>query len=175
MALQKLPLLQEEVQSLKAESTGLKEELSETRALVTSLHAALSSLEIKLSTVSATVELLQSDSSSTPLAESTVEDTHSDSRQTHKASNTDATQQKSGGRHGCRNCGGRAGHRQQGQQRNQNIRIASNKNKAARLVPVYLCLLHQHLCQMLRRTVHSLTQLVPKRFRHKVLGVSWAH
>ena len=55
MALQKLPLLQEEVQSLKAESTGLKEELSETRALVTCLHAALSSLQIKLSTVSATV------------------------------------------------------------------------------------------------------------------------
>ena len=124
MALQKFPLLQEEVQLLKAESTALKEELSDTRALVTSLHAALSSLEIKLSTVSATVELLQSDSSSTPLAESTVEDTHSlpDSRKTHRASNTDATQQKSGGRHGRRNRGGRAGHRQQGQQRNQNVR-----------------------------------------------------
>ena len=54
-------------------------------------------------------------------------------------------------------------------------RIASNKNKATRLVPVYLCLLHQHLCQMLRWTVHSLTQQVPIRFRHKVLGVSGAH
>ena len=58
MALQKLPLLQEEVQSLKAESTGLKEELSEMRALVTSLNAGLSNLETKISTVSATVELL---------------------------------------------------------------------------------------------------------------------
>ena len=127
MALQKLPLLQEEVQSLKVESTGLKEELAEMRALVISLNAALSSLETKVSTVSATVELLQSDSPSTPesdLAESTVEDTHNlpDSHQTCRASNADATQQKSGGRHGRRNHGGRAGHRQQGQQRNQNVK-----------------------------------------------------
>ena len=126
MALQKLPLLQEEVQSLKVESTGLKEELAEMRALVISLNAALSSLETKVSTVSATVELLQSDSPSTPesdLAESTVEDTHNlpDSHQTYRASNADATQQKSGGRHGRRNHGGRAEHRQQGQQRNQNV------------------------------------------------------
>ena len=126
MALQKLPLLQEEVQSLRAESTGLKEELSETRALVTSLHAALSSLETKVSTVSATVQLLQSDSS-TPepeLAETTVEDTHKlpESRQTHRASNAVATQQKNGGGHGRRDHGGRAGHRQRGQLRNQNVR-----------------------------------------------------
>lgn len=126
LALHKLPPLQEEVQLLRAESTGLKEELSETRALVTSLHAALSCLETKVSTVSATVELLQTDSS-TPepeLAESIVENTHNlpESHQTQRAPNADATQQRNGGRHGRSNHGGRAGHRQRGQQRNQNVR-----------------------------------------------------
>ena len=47
VALKELPVLQEEVQSLRAESTGLREELSEMPALVTSLHSALSSLELK--------------------------------------------------------------------------------------------------------------------------------
>ena len=56
--LKPLPLLQKEVQLLRAESTGLREELM--RALVTSLHSALSSLETKVATVSATVDLLQS-------------------------------------------------------------------------------------------------------------------
>ena len=125
IALKELPLLQEEVQSLRAESTGLREELSEMRALVTSLHSALSSLETKVATVSATVDLLQSDSSipkSKP-GESTAENTHNlpESHQTCRAPYADVTRQN-GGRRGHRRSGGRSEHRQQNQQRNLNAR-----------------------------------------------------
>ena len=58
---QELPLLWEEVKSLRAENKGLKEELVELGTLVTSLHSSLSSLEAKVSTVSTPLDLLQSD------------------------------------------------------------------------------------------------------------------
>ena len=74
IALQDVPLVQEEVQSLKAENIGLREELSEMRALITSLNTALTTLETKVTTVSATVELLQSEPS-IPKAGSSTSDT----------------------------------------------------------------------------------------------------
>ena len=59
-AVQNLPLLQEEIESLKAENTGVKEEIGELKALVASLHAALSAVENRLKSVSSHVDLLQS-------------------------------------------------------------------------------------------------------------------
>lgn len=59
-AVQNLPRLQEEIESLKAENTGVKEEIGELKALVASLHAALTTVENRLKSVSSRVDLLQS-------------------------------------------------------------------------------------------------------------------
>ena len=107
--MKKIPLriLQEEVQSLGVNSTGLKdsEELSEMQALITSLNSALSSLETEVMTVLATVDLLKSDSS-IPKSNPSYRNTHSlpESHQTYKALYADVTRQN-GGRHGCRRLG----------------------------------------------------------------------
>ena len=53
-------VVQEEIESLKAENTGVKEEIGELKALVTSLHAALTTVENRLKSVSSRVDLLQS-------------------------------------------------------------------------------------------------------------------
>ena len=108
IALQEVPLVQEEVQSLKAENIGFREELAEMRALITSLNTALTTLETKVKTVSATVELLQSEPT-IPKAGSSTADTlnRPEFHQTHSAPNADATQRNSG-RRGC----GRRGSRQ---------------------------------------------------------------
>ena len=58
-ALQELPALKDEVQLLKAENTGLREELAEVRGLLTSLYSAVANLETKVTTVADTVDLLQ--------------------------------------------------------------------------------------------------------------------
>ena len=126
-ALQNVPLVQEEVQSLKAENIGLREELSEMRALITSLNTALTTLETKVTTVSATVELLQSEPS-IPKAGSSTSDTlnRPEFHQTRRAPNADATQQNNGTRtrgHGHR------GSRQRNQQKNQNIVSLPGKRK----------------------------------------------
>ena len=59
-AVQNLPLLQEEIESLKAENTGVKKEIGELKALVASLHAALTAVENMLKSVSSHIDLLQS-------------------------------------------------------------------------------------------------------------------
>ena len=122
-ALQEVPLVQENVQSLKAENIGLREELSEMRALLTSLNTALTTLETKVMTVLATVELLQSEPS-IPKAGRSAADTLNrpefhQTHQTHRAPNADATQ-RNNGRRGRGRGRGHRGSRQRNQQRNQN-------------------------------------------------------
>ena len=131
IALQNVPLVQEEVQSLKAENIGLREELSEMRALITSLNTALTTLETKVTTVSATVELLQSEPS-IPKAGSSTSDTMNrpEFHQTRRAPNADVTQQNNGTRGRGRGRGrGHRGSRQRNQQRNQNIVSLPGKRK----------------------------------------------
>ena len=123
-ALQELPLLQEEVKSLRAESMSLREELTEMRALVSSLHSSLSSLESKVATVSATVDLLQSDPSTlTSEVDEGAAQTIHDLPVPHHPQSTQAAMH-SDNRHGRRGHGRpKAGPRQQqGPQRNQNVR-----------------------------------------------------
>ena len=58
-AVQEFPLLKVEVQLLRAENIGLKEELTEVRALLTSMHSALTNLEARVTSVADTINLLQ--------------------------------------------------------------------------------------------------------------------
>ena len=93
IALQEVPLLQEEVQSLKADNIGLKEEMW---ALITTLNTALTRPVTKVTAVSATVKILTI--RALYLKIWTPYWGYAESHHTYRAPNADAIQRNSGSR-----------------------------------------------------------------------------